>query len=178
MVYKGAFDIGSGQAIPFPDSLFNSNLSGISGKAGIVVLPESPALYSDWPVRAPGSGEVSGNQIIGRYLDSNYIKNLAATANLYHLNVYKISDSPIERDLKEIEPKLSSGEITPVMYVNNGFVAAYTYCTDINNTPVFIVKVDKPDDIYQAGQNNITALMLLLLFAGLVFIVTILLMLD
>ena len=135
-------------------------------------------MISICPVRVAGIGTVYGLLAMGRYLDSNYIQSLASAASLYHLNVYKTSTAANEADLKKIIPKLNSGEVTPTQYVNSGFISVYTYARDINNNPALIIKVDKPDDIYQAGQNNVKALLLLLLFAGIIFIVTTLLILD
>lgn len=186
-VFKQARDIGSGQVIPFPQSLIEMHVSGkspfnqhseLTGAAGVVMLTESPALFSLWPVRAAGTtGQTSGYLIIGRYLDSDYVQSLAAAANLYHLNVYNADLSANESDIQAVMPKFNSGDISPTQYLN-GFIAVYTHIRDANNHPVIILKVDKPADIYAAGQTNIKILFLFSLVTGAIFIVTILLILD
>ena len=187
VLFEKAFDIGSRRPMQFPAFItgdgninlhFDRILASRNGESGIIILPESPAFFSIWPVMQDGKDDPIGFIALGRYLDSYQVLSLAQTANLYHFNVYRVSQAESQPDLKTVLPELKNGILSPIRYLNDGFIAGYSFVKDIDGSPALIIKVDKPSSIYQAGQNNAKALLLLLLGSGIVFVILIILLID
>jgi PAS domain S-box-containing protein len=188
LVYGKGFDTGSRQETPLKPSLNESILTDLfplygpddrGGISGLVMTPESPAIIASYPVlTSQNNGPSQGTLIIGHYLDSSRIKEIADSAYLYHLNIYKYGDNNIAQDLNEATSLLNAGLPIVVTPTNNDYVAGYIILKDIKGTPGLILKVDEPRDMHDRGVSTSHYLTYTVIAVGLIFITIIMVLME
>ncbi len=138
---------------------------------GILRLPEGIMLVSSRPVLTNEyEGPIHGALIIGRYLDSKEIEQLAQQTKL-SIGVLRVDDRIIPDDFKDAMTRLSDAMPVLVSTLSKEVVAGYTIVKDVYGKRAFVIKVDAPRTIYKQGVHTITYFILWFLLAGFVFAV-------
>lgn len=166
-----------------------------SSIAGIVLLPEGVLMLASNPIlTSQGRGPIRGSLIMGRYLNTNRIQELAKRTQL-SLTAYRIDDarlpadfiaarSAIARAETEATPSIQDTELssqqTPIIVrpLSEEAIAGYTLLQDIYGKPALLLRVDIPREIYQQGKLSLRYLVLSLLGAGIAFSIGVLLLLE
>jgi len=189
IVFGKAVNLESEEEIPVPQSLLehlSPNAPIInhpdveSSITGIVLLPapEDPMLIASRPiVTSTDEGPIRGTLIMGRYLDTAEIENLAETTQL-SLSAHRFDDSQMPSDLQAARPFLSEDDPIFIQPLNEESIAGYALIEDIYGRPGLVLKADMPRSIYRQGQTTVNYFILFILSIGLVFSVLILLFLD
>ena len=131
---------------------------------GLLLLGNDPAVISSQPVlAAPENKKVLGTIILGKKLDSSFIKNVqkntGSIVTLYSFN----NASP------DIRQALFESKNSKLMYTAAGErVTSYSVLKDIFGNPSIVIQTDIDSSIYSEGQKSLRHIMLFLLFAGLI----------
>ncbi len=178
IVFGKAFDLQNETEIPIPQSLLDllsvddflwSHPDTNSSVCGIVLLPQNPLLIVSWPIlTSEEEGPIRGALIMGYYLNSERINQLAETTHL-SLSMYSLNDSQMPSDFQTALSSLSEEASIFVRPLNAESVAGYTLLEDIYGTPGLALRVDMARNIYKQGQASVTYFALSLLATGLVF---------
>lgn len=181
VVFGKSLDTQNQRSGPVPDRLLaflkshhllDRPLKGQS--AGILLLPEGPMLISVRPIlTGEGRGPTRGTLIMGRYLDTKAVKQLARLTHL-SLTTYPIDSPQFPDDFARVKPKLLSAarqSDNPIFVqpLNRDRIAGYALLKDIYNQPTVLVRADLPREIYRQGKISQRYLMLLLLGIGISF---------
>lgn len=197
-VFTKAFDLNRGKSIPVPSSIL-TQLSGNSPLlqrplkeghlTGIWQLPEGPMLISSRPIlTGEGKGPSRGILIMGRYLNSDEVDQLADRTHL-SLTMHQFDDAPMPADFQRARVTLASPQTPPSPRLERGseelastalspiavqplsanIIAGYTQLRDIYGQPVVLLRVEIPRSIYKQGQASLFYLILSVVAVGLVF---------
>jgi len=187
IVYGKAFDNQNATEMPVPQSVIEEvssheilwNFSNTwSGVSGIVLLPEGPMLIASAPIlTSEHEGPVRGAIIMGRYLDSDEIDQLAASTHL-SLDVRPITDPDMPADFQAANTSLSDNQTIVVRPLNADFVAGYVYVEDLYGEPVLISRVLMFRDTYIQGLNIMNYFTMALIGLAAVFVVAILVLME
>jgi len=187
VVFSKAFDLQQEQDVPVPQSLLEHIYPGSilthyqdtkSEVNGIILLPEGPMLISSEPiVTSQGEGPIHGALVWGRYLDSTEIARLAETTHL-SLSMHRLDEKQMPSDFNAVRLSFSQETFIVVRPLDAQSVAGYALLKDIYGTPIVMLRVDTPREIYHQGQNSMLYFMLLLIGAGVVFVAVVLLLLE
>lgn len=124
------------------------------GIQGIVSL-EQPILVASSPI-LPSSGEggTAGTMIFGKNIDDDLVTKISALTHL-SLKGFIYNAPGLPQDVLNAREQISSDNkyVVQPLSVNN--VAGYTALYDLDNSPAYIIRVDRPRDIYQQGQSTI-----------------------
>jgi signal transduction histidine kinase len=185
-VFGKAFDLENDMEIPLPpdlsaylaeNDLLVTQRNAESGYSGTIVLPEGPMMISSHPIlTSQNQGPVRGTLIMGRYLDTAGIAELAETT-LLSITVHRFNDPQVPSDFSAALSSVSTASPIYVQPLNEQSIAGYTLIEDISGRPALMLRVDAPRDIYQQGQSAISYLILTIVGVSLAFgLVTILLL--
>lgn len=131
---------------------------------GLLFLGNDPAVISSQPVLAATENKkVLGTIILGKKLDSSFIKNVqkntGSIVTLYSFN----NASP------DIRQALFENKNSKLMYTVAGErVTSYSVLKDIFENPSIVIQTDIDSSIYSEGQKSLRHIVLFLLFAGLI----------
>jgi diguanylate cyclase (GGDEF)-like protein/PAS domain S-box-containing protein len=180
IVHARGFELHNETPEPVPESIFthispesplvrHPNTKSIV--RGVLRLPEGIMLVSSRPVLTNEyEGPIHGALIIGRYLDSKEIEQLAQQTKL-SIGVLRVDDKIIPDDFKDAMTRLSDARPVLVSTLSKEVVAGYTIVKDVYGNRAFVVKVDAPRTIYKQGVHTITYFILWFLLAGFMFAV-------
>ena len=177
-IYGKAIDFQTDTIVDLPDDL--STQSGLlqplltmadreGVQHGIIVSAEGPVLVVSRNIlNSAKVGDPQGVLIMGRYLDQAEIESLAQQTQLA-LNLISVNSTTSSPDFFTAKSTLTSTDAPLVSYDRKPSAAqGYTLLTDINGEPAFILQVETPATIYQAGQRAVFYFLLAMLFVGLV----------
>ncbi|MTI81661.1 MAG: diguanylate cyclase [Firmicutes bacterium] len=178
IVYGKAFDLVQEEEVPLPDgidkhlstggSLLSSPNSKIKQK-GVVQLAKGPMLIASQPIlTGQMKGPSRGTLIMGRYLSSDVVSQLASETYLT-VNLFNINESNLVRDIKGILPQLSNHSPIFVKPLSKELIAGYALINDIYGNPSLVLKISMPRDVYNEGKESLNYFILLLLVSGLTF---------
>lgn len=185
-VFARAFNLENEQEVPVPPDLlryFTGDNSLIIQKdkqsivSGIIPLKESPMLVTSQPIlTSNGEGPSRGTLVFGRYFDFETVNELSrVTLSPIQVEpVYNLDDSDFKKAYQEL---LNSGPI----YLNRALpdqISGYTLLNDINDRPVFIMRIDLPRDTYQLGQAAVSYYILAILGLGAIVAVLVVLIVQ
>jgi two-component sensor histidine kinase/sensor domain CHASE-containing protein len=178
IVYSKAVDLSTEAETPLPagleqyasgESLLARHTSETSSIAGILVLPEHPALVASQPIlTSQKQGPIAGSLIMGRYLGPEEVQKLGQVTAL-SLEFRRVDESDLPADFQVAQSLLSGERTSLVRVLDSKTIAAYTLLTDIHGSPAFVLRVDEPRDIYAQGQRTAQSVLYLLLGFGLFF---------
>ncbi|MGB3265198.1 MAG: response regulator [Microcoleus sp.] len=207
-IFSKGFDLKSQTEVPIPENLKQHLIEALlepstpqgdrlSGKAGVITLPEARLLISSRPiVNSNAIGPSRGTLILGRYLDSSEIGLLS---ELTHLSVdfrlpsldFKVGSAnyskpgakPIARsslELENIKLKISNLKSVEILVepVSDNVVAGYALIRDIRGNLALLLRVEADRIIYRQGQATLGLFTLSILAVGLVFSAIALLLLE
>lgn len=142
---------------------------------GLLQLPEGLMLIAVRQIlTSEGKGPNRGILVMGRYLD---LKQLANRTHL-DLALERLDEPPLSLDFQRAAQTLIRDRQIFVRSLNESTIAGYAMLRDMEGKPAAILRVDLPRHIYQRGQLSVRYLVWLLLFVGLVFSITTLLLLE
>ncbi|MCC6544491.1 MAG: EAL domain-containing protein [Nitrospirae bacterium] len=178
VVYKRGFDLIREIPVPVSES-FLKHLTPESPLVrhpriestikGIMRLPEGILLVSSRPVLTNEfKGPIRGALIIGRYLDSKEIEQIAQQTKL-SINVIRVDDKIIPDDIKIAIQKIDDAAPVLVSPLSRDLVAGYATVKDIYGNNAFVTKVESQRKIYRQGVDTITYFILWFVLAVLVF---------
>lgn len=184
VVYSKAFDLDSDKEINISNItmnyIINENLliknASENTTGGVLLLPEGPMIIASAPVYRPGSINIEGTLVVGRYLNETQIGQLKSTKNL-SLTVIPFSSTdpvPIYHEVSSYYSQDTQILINP----ENQSLTGYSILRDNFGKAVFELKVTQPRNIYNQSINTLYDLIISFLIVGLVLIVTTILFLD
>ena len=186
-VYARFFDWREEHELPLPagiQSKLSASDHGLrpannqNGLSGLVVLPEGALLVASRPVlSSEGEGPARGFLVMGRYLDSELVRELGEKTHL-NLSVHRTDKNRLPEDFSAARRALEDKDTYFVKALNGESIAGYTLLKDIYEAPSLLLRIDLPRDIYQQGQVSLRYLMVWLLITGIVFCVVTLLFLE
>jgi two-component sensor histidine kinase/sensor domain CHASE-containing protein len=187
IVYSKAVDLSSETETALPagleqyatgETLLARHTSETSSVAGILVLPEQPAIVASQPIlTSQKEGPIAGSVIMGRYLSSEEAQMLSQVTDL-SLELHRVDESDLPADFEAARSSMSGGRTTLVRVLDSKTVAAYMLLTDIYGSPALVLRVDEPREIYAQGQQTAQYILYLLLGLGLLFSVVFILEID
>lgn len=158
IVFGRAFDIQKKTELPIPGSFRDISPSSIllrhsdenSSIKGIILLPEGPLLIASRPIMdTERKRPIRGSLIWGRYLNDEEIERLSEI-NQLSLVVHRLDIR--SDDNKAIRSMLSDENPFVSIPINEDSIAGYTFLKDIYGTPVIILEVVLPRDIYSQSK--------------------------
>lgn len=187
IVFSREFDLLENEFLPasgFPPALLAENPSLLEhadeedGKSGVIMFSGEPVLVTSQAiVTSRGEGPVRGSLVWGRYLDQSQVD---AFADLTHLplEVLPVADEQLPEDYQLAYASMSDAEPDAVHPLNDNTIAGYMRIDDIYGEPALLLRVSLPREVYDQGQSSMHYFLYTLGVIGLVFIVTILLLLE
>lgn len=189
IVYGEKLNLRRREPFPLPDSVeryiqANSSLwqhaSLASNYAGIILLPEGPAILTAHPIlTSKHQGPIRGTLILGRYLDAKTINSWSEAKDLNcSLHRLDIPKAKLDRNLQSILDRFSKQ--TPIVFQkqNDRLISGYILLNEIFGKPAVLLQVDMPRELYQQGQKSLHYLIASLSIVGLLFGVTIQLLVE
>ncbi|MDY0040158.1 MAG: response regulator [Desulforhabdus sp.] len=178
LVFNKAFELSTAREVPFPGGMLQHLSDGApllqhpdskSSHAGLIKLPEGPILVASRPIlTSDGNGPVRGALIMGRYLDADQVRRMAATTHL-SITVAEPDDDQMPKDFSVAADALTEQAPVFVQPLSSNFVAGYTKLQDIYGNPVLLLRVDLARDIYRQGRASLRYLIVWLLVACAIF---------
>jgi PAS domain S-box-containing protein len=186
-VYDRSFDLNLRKEIPRPHGLLEQlSLYGFcpgcldkqSNYAGLILLNDGPMEIVSHPIMpANKSGQSRGRLVMGRYLDSGEVSKLGAITHL-NLTIFRLDDAHLPLDFKEARSQLSDRSPVIVKALDEDTIAGYGLLRDIYGSPILILRVDEPRDIYMHGQMGMRYFIVLFSLAGLIIVALTLFYMD
>lgn len=179
LVYGKAYDIAGHKEVPVPADFYqalrqNNKLLKHDGekslRRGFIFADKTPLLLSCRPILdSNGNGPVHGTLIVGRFLDSALIKQLAATTRLdLSFTPYPIWWSSLSANEKSVLKNSPAGKIT-TRVINQDHLQGSRVLNDINGKPALVLSVNLPRSLLKQGQTSMHYFLISLLIFGLVF---------
>jgi len=164
-----------------------------SALTGIVMLPEGPLLVASRPVLAPGSDEVAGSFVMGRFLDGAEVTRISTMVSL----PVEIITPQVVLEHPEYDDIFQRSDLSPEQFVSRdegdhvvvdapvkiqsldeNHLAGYSLIKDIYGSPALMMRAVLPRDIYAQGKMSTLYFLLFLLAGGLIFVVLVILSLE
>ncbi len=187
IVFGKAFNLEEEEEIPIPedlqkhllpDSFLIKHSDTDSNVKGIILLSEAPILVTSRSIlTSENEGPIRGTLIMGRYLNSVEIEQLAEISHLT-LTIEEFNDSQASPDFQKTFSALSEEEPIFIQPLNDELIAGYVLIKDIYGEPILVLKADFPRDIYKQGQITLRYFIFLILAICVAFGVLVLLSLD
>ncbi len=187
VVYSKTIDLTSETEVVLPagleqyvtgEGLLARHTSETSKITGILVLPECPTLVASQPIlTSQKEGPIAGSLIMGRFLDSEELQELSQVTDL-SLDLHGIGESDLPADFELAGSSLSEEQTTLIRVLDKKTIAVYALLNDIYGTPVSVLRIDEPRDIYAQGQHTARYVLYLLLCLGVLFSATFIFWID
>ena len=197
------YDIEKQQETPVPASLATLPLAPAvistmqsqgNGFIGIMGDPQDPLLLAVQPVYGPGTSATPiGYILMARYLDATEIQRLGNLVQL-PLEIRRYDDPALPGDYKTAMASFQNGTepfvqlqdndaitVNAPLYVavlGNENIGTYALIRDINGSPLLILRLTIPRDIYAEGKSTTIYFFAFLVILGISLGVIILLLLD
>jgi signal transduction histidine kinase len=115
------------------------------------------------------TGPSQGVLIIGRYLDEREIANIGEQTQL-SVNLLPLNASSESPDFIKAQSALTAPDAPSIIYVRKNQTAqGYTLLKDYAGQSMFILQIETPSNIYQAGDKSVLYFLIAMLFSGTVF---------
>jgi diguanylate cyclase (GGDEF)-like protein/PAS domain S-box-containing protein len=178
-VFTQAFDYTKNKELPFPKSLdpllqsgdlLLQHSSSDSSHVGFVVLPQGPLMVASQPI-LPTNGKkpIGGSLILGRYLNSVELQNLATKIHVVDAQTYPVqSANPalLPENLQQVQSSLLQGKRLIIQPLSLSTVAGYTLLKDIYGKPALLLQVKIAREVFQQALWSLLALNVSLLALG------------
>ncbi|MEQ8170039.1 MAG: response regulator [Candidatus Eremiobacterota bacterium] len=144
---------------------------------GIIMLPEGILMISLRDIiSTEGTGPSRGKLLMGRFLDSEEIANLAEVTHI-SVDFFPLASGSVPVEVKNIVGN-NSGNPIFIKNINNDKSLAYTAVKDIYGKPALVIRVENKREIYNQGLRSVHYLLISLLITGLAFLILTLLILE
>lgn len=187
VVFKKAVDLETGERIAFPteleryltpDSPLFQHVDDDSNITGIVLLDDGPLLLASSRIlTSERQGPSAGSLIFGQFLNAAKLADIAEALQLPITLAYLNADQLTE-DFRLAAESLGANNPIVVRALGADRIAGYTQINDLTGTPILLLRVDQPREIYAQGQATISLFMLLLVSGAVVFSGVVLLLLE
>ena len=137
---------------------------------GIILVSQMPALVASRAILESSKiGTPRGMLIIGRYLNEATIAEMSQQTQLtLKFNLYDSQQS--DTDFASAKAIFAASPATSLIYRSKDQMAqGYSLVKDILDRPTLILQIQNRNRIYQAGQQAVFYILVMLLVAGLVF---------
>lgn len=134
---------------------------------GILPIEDGPLLTATRPI-IDEAGEILGSVVASRYLNEVELKNLAETARL-SLSLYRYNDPELPVDFIQARRKLAAGNPIAIQPLSAQTLGSYTLLESIDDTPVLILRVELPRNIWYQGQSSSAYFLASLVIVGVAF---------
>jgi signal transduction histidine kinase len=146
--------------------------------SGVLLLSSGPMLVALSPIlTGERKGPVRGTLAMGRWLDQREIDRISQKTRL-SLSLRPIDNPALAGDFAIARGLLSANQPVTVQALGPKLIAGYLLVNDLRNKPALILKIELPRTVYSQGKSTVLYLMLWILAAGIVFNVTMYLLLD
>jgi sensor domain CHASE-containing protein len=137
---------------------------------GIIFVGPHPAVVASRHILNSGmAGTPHGVLIIGRYLNPALLDQISQQTQL-KVSITPWGSAQTATDFAGAKTALAMPTNDSFFYWQANHMAyGYTVLNDINNQPLLILEVQTLNNIYQAGQQAVLYILLMLLMVGLVF---------
>lgn len=176
-VYSKGYDLQTEEDIPVPTSLLrqlskdNAFLKHPDEKSiveGLLLLDEGPAMVASRPIlTSEVKGPARGTLVFAGLLNDFQVKALEETLRT-SLTMLRLDDPRRPDDTLQAEEMLHGKQGTVVQVLNLQQVAGYTLLRDVNNTPILMLRLDKPRAVYSIGLRTLQYFGLGILATGLI----------
>ncbi|MGQ9525394.1 MAG: response regulator [Armatimonadota bacterium] len=181
IVYAGGYDLTAQREAPLPFGL-KEYLSSPTGPArrlightspsdrvaGVLMLPQGPALLSSRPIlRSDQKGPIHGALIMGRLLDRNAVRELAEITHL-KLTVRRTGGGPTADDARGAWVR--QGGLVPVYVrpLDGQRIVGSAVVHDVFGKPALLVEVELPRTVYWQGRRSLDYTLIAVLAVALV----------
>ena len=136
---------------------------------GIILTPQGPILVASRAIlNSLLTGSARGVLIIGRYLDQQEIAEIAQQTQV-SVKLIPLNPTNESLDFMTAQSALLAPDAGTVIYIRKDQMAqGYTLLADYAGQPNFMLQVETPSTIYQAGEKAVVYLLLAMLFIALV----------
>ena len=186
-VFGKAVDLLTEEEVPIPPGLLEHLASNDlllfhpdteSSITGLIITPEGPLLVASRPIlTSEDEGPIRGTLMMGRYLDTSKIEQLAEETRL-SIAVRLFTDPQMPSDFRVAQISLSDESPVYIQPLDEQSVAGYVLLKDIYGEAGLVLRVDIPRDIYAQGQTSFTYLTVSLIVIGLVLSAVTILILE
>lgn len=165
-----SFDPSAGRMTPLPaelrDTLPPTLLpGGAVGRSGLLALPDELMLASSHAVlTGERLGPAHGTLLVGRALDRDAVRAIAATTRL-QLTIHRLDAAYPAPDVvaaRDALAALPSGVVRPL---GARMIAGYRLLTDMAGQPVAVLRVQSGRPVYEQGQASVAYFTMALLLA-------------
>lgn len=177
IVFGKAFDLATQQTVPIPARLQQlapsdpliTQLTATQSITGILQLPTAPMLIVSHAIlTSQGAGPARGTFLMGRYLDTPTLQELATEVQL-SFSIYRRDDLSAPADLAAAWAALGTGAPMYIQPIDNQRIYAYTLLPDLDHRSNLLVRVSTARTIYAQGRLGINYLIVAFLVAGFLF---------
>jgi diguanylate cyclase (GGDEF)-like protein/PAS domain S-box-containing protein len=187
IVYGRGFDLDKAEHKPLPegivqhvqpDSILLDHEDEDGYLHGLILLPEAPLLIASRPILTSNcEGPIRGTLIMGRYLDSGVVAELARRVQL-GITAYRLDETGTPADLQEALAHISEERPVFRRVLDSEYMAGYVTLEDIYGEPALLWRVDVPREIYQQSVVGNRVFIMSLVISGVVVGLLILFLLD
>lgn len=160
IVYAKGFDLTRASDVPVPDglkqeigrgSLLLQNAASPGCVSGILTLPDSSMMICSCPIiHSDGKGPVGGTLLMGRFIDANYIKQLAEITHL-DLAVQELKNLDQFPEYQSAYLAMNPTQPFFVQTPSRDTAACYTVLNDLYGKPAILAKILVPRDMFKRG---------------------------
>lgn len=181
IVYGKALDLDTERMVPIPKGLIdNIKKSSLTSRfsynftvKGIIALPDGPMLVASSPILTSNhEGPVVGNMVVGRFLDTVEVEDLAKRTRL------GVSIKTLENTSDANFQKVSEANPTVLNPVDDNTIEGYSIIKDIYGQPIVGTIIKAPRRAHSVGESSSRLMLVSLLVLGLVCIITVLWFLE
>ena len=187
MVFGKAVDLATEEKVPLPPGLqahlANNDLllfhpDTESSISGLIIIPEGPLLIVSQPILTSlDEGPIRGTLIMGRFLDTSEIEQLAETTHL-SLIIRDYDDPQLTTDFQVAKASLSGKAPVFIQPLSEQSIAGYVLLQDLYGAASLMLRIDTSRDIYAQSKTSLNYLMALLMLAVLILCVATVLLLE
>ncbi|AUI69964.1 SpoIIE family protein phosphatase [Beggiatoa leptomitoformis] len=145
---------------------------------GLISLPTNPLLIAAYPIYpTENKGVSNGHLIVGKVLDATYWLDLSKIIQ-HTLTVNSVHSDNLPIDFRDAFQHITPEETKYANELSDGFIGGYTTIPDIYSKPLLIIRLLVPRKTYQAGQRNLTYMLIAVVTIGLILLFVILFLLE
>jgi sensor domain CHASE-containing protein len=139
--------------------------------SGIVLLPDRTLLVAAHPIlNSARQGPCRGALVMGRFLDGPEVERLSRSVQVA-FSAFRADDAKLPADVAAVLPSLSGRSPDAVRELSDTTIAGYRLATDLAGAPAFVLRVERPRDVYQLGKSDVTYLVATFLGGGVFFVI-------
>lgn len=178
MVYGQGFDLEKETTSPLPVGLVEQITSqqllpyskeAVDGVSGIVTVQNRPVMLAIRPILDTDKEKPArGGMIVGRFLTSENIADLANTAQL-SLRSCLFTEAELPEDFGVAKAAFTVDSSIVIQPLDDNHIAGYIVLPDLYKQPGLILRVDTMRDIYNQGKRTLSYATFMLIIMGILF---------